>query len=164
MMNVRGLGNDVKRKEIFMYLNKHAVDVAFLQETHGVHCKNQWWTTQWGGKAFFTNGTSEARGVAILFKKGLDVTINKMTKDENGRYLIMDVQIEQQDFILTNVYSPNDDDPNFFVTIFEEMSKYNSVDRIIAGDMNLVLDKKLDSIKRQKNNENAKNVILNYME
>ena len=38
----------------------------------------------WGGEAYFANGDSASRGVAILFKRGLDVNVSMTSIDPAG--------------------------------------------------------------------------------
>ena len=45
------------------------------------------WEREWGGKILFSHGSSNARGVAILFKSGLDIDVNSVKADTQGRFL-----------------------------------------------------------------------------
>ena len=63
-----------------------------------------------GGRIIFDNGASNAKGVAILFDRNLDIKINKVIKSGYGRYLIIESEINGQTILLTNVYAPNEDD------------------------------------------------------
>jgi len=56
---------------------------------------------------------------------------------------------------LTNIYAPNEDDPNFFGAFFDHLSSFHCEEIIIEGDFNLLLDlnkdKKGGLAKTQKN-------------
>ena len=82
--NVRGLGNHVKRKQIFQYLRNKNIDIAFVQETHGTASSKRIWKSQWGGKAIFANGQGNARGTAILFARKLEIKIVNTWTDDQG--------------------------------------------------------------------------------
>ena len=43
-------------------------------------------------------------GVAILFRKGFDCKIIKKVIDPNGRYISIEVQINDEKYFLVNVY------------------------------------------------------------
>lgn len=43
--------------------------VILLQETHCTRELENLWQAEWGGKVFYSHGTSSARGVATLVKK-----------------------------------------------------------------------------------------------
>ena len=45
---------------------------------------------------------------------------------------------------LVNLYAPNDDDPNFFTSVFEHLADFQCDEVIIGGDYNLVLDVEKD--------------------
>ena len=62
--NVRGLGDNTKRREIFHYLHEGKFQIILLQEAR--HLEKRW-GAEWGGRAFFSNGTTQAKGVMILF-------------------------------------------------------------------------------------------------
>ena len=95
-MNVRGLHDNRKRKEIFMYVNKMGFDLVFLQETHSTRNDENIWRNELGGPIEFAHGEYNARGVAILFHPRLDVRIDKVTRNKNGRFLIVDCTISEK--------------------------------------------------------------------
>ena len=64
---MRGLGNRLKCKCIFNYLRDKELDVIFLQETHTDNKNIRLYENEWGSKWNVSSGTSNSRGVAILF-------------------------------------------------------------------------------------------------
>ena len=44
----------------------------------------------------------------ILFKPRLDVTIEKLTSDKNGRYILAEALVDGSKLIFLNIYAPND--------------------------------------------------------
>ena len=71
-LNVRGLGNFRKRRATFTWLRKQKADLIFLQETHTTkNCESQW-KKEWGSSIMFSHGSTNARGVAVLIRSGLD--------------------------------------------------------------------------------------------
>lgn len=87
--NVNGLGEEKKRRKIFNYLHEHKIDVTLIQEAHSCPKTNNIWANEWGGRAYFANGTTAARGVAILFRKGFSFQLLEKEVDPEGRYLIL---------------------------------------------------------------------------
>ena len=142
--NVRGIRDKLKRKELFVYLNNRKADVIFLQETHCVKKDEKFWVSEFGGTILFNNGNSKSRGVAIMFKKELDVKILKVERDEEGRSLIVKVGWDEKTFVFANAYAPNHDDPNYFLKLFEKITEIDSDYTIMGGDLNIWLDPKLD--------------------
>lgn len=86
--NVNGLAsNDAsvpKRRKLFTWLKAHCCDIAFLQETHCTDSMQRFLAQEWGGQSFFSNGTSSSRGVCILMRRGLDIEIKEIRKDDQG--------------------------------------------------------------------------------
>ena len=116
-MNTRGLGSKEKRKQLFYWLNQKRENIFFLQETHSSPDSERIWYTEWGGCIIFSHGRGNARGVAILIKKNIEVTIHTIEGGQEGRYLIVDCTLNNFQLTLANIYAPNDDDPDYFLNI-----------------------------------------------
>ena len=165
-LNVKGLGCNIKRRKLFTWLKKQQIPIALLQETHSTEESEKQWLAEWGGKAIFSHGASNARGAAILFNPTLqNVEIQETKVSEQGRFVILDLKIHEMSFTLANVYAPNNDDPQYFNSIFGIIENMPNDNRIIGGDFNLVLDIQKDKQGgRMKTHKNAQEVILNWME
>ena len=107
-INIRGLNKSIKRRSIFRWIHNQNAQFTFLQETHSTKLTVDTWSAEWGGKAFFSHGTSNSKGAMILINPKLDCKIEKCISDENGRYIILDVSVEDSRLILVNIYAPND--------------------------------------------------------
>lgn len=111
--NVRGLRNEIKRRKIFNFLHEHKFDVIMLQETHSTRDDCRFWEAEWGGKIFFSHGSSAAKGTAILIRKNLNVLINHEHADADGRVVAVSFVFEEIEFCCASIYAPNVDDVNF---------------------------------------------------
>ena len=58
---------------------------------------------------FFSHGSNNARGVAILFRSGFDINIDAVKKDGQGRLLVIKRKLEDSAFTIVNIYAPNVD-------------------------------------------------------
>ena len=143
-LNVRGLGDNQKRREIFNWLRSKALSIYFLQEVHCSENVTSIWSAEWGYKTLFSSFSSAKRGVAILFNNSFDFKIQKTYADLNGRFIICDIETEEKYITLANVYAPNDDEPIFFHDFFNHLVDFQCEDLIIGGDFNLVLDLEKD--------------------
>ena len=76
-----------------------------------------------------------------LVNPNLDVKVEKCIQDTNGRFLILDLLIDELHLILVNIYAPND--ANQQVTFFKELENqledFAQENIIIAGDFNCAL-------------------------
>ena len=63
------------------------------------------------------------------------------------------------------MYAPNEDSPDFFAKVFAELAEYSESDKIVAGDLNVTLDEKLDYRSRAKIGRHNKQVanLLNQI-
>lgn len=107
-LNARGLNQSRKRRQLFRWLHNYKFDVIFLQETYSTENVEAMWKSEWGGNLFFSHGTNHSKGVAILFNPKLDVRIENVIADKEGRYILLEVSLYDSTFLLCNIYSPND--------------------------------------------------------
>ena len=161
---MRGLGNRTKRKAIMHYLKDKQLDIAFLQETHSTNKLLKQFEIEWGNKWFAASGTSQARGVAIVFKNKSSITVNKSFVDHEGRYVICNVSMDGTEYTLCNLYAPNEDSPKFFEKLFKIIDKVACENVIIGGDFNLTLDPELDRLNSLYNNRKATEFVKKAME
>ena len=162
-INVRGIGDHVKRKCVFDHFRRIA-DILCIQETHSSKKTEQLWTNEWGGRILFSHGTTNARGVAILFKKGFFCNIGNITNDFDGRVICCEISWPHGKTItVCNIYAPNHDSPAYFDGLAQRMCDYVE-NVIILGDFNLVLCNRLDRRGTTSNNERARNMVLQLIE
>ena len=64
---------------------------------------------EWGGPIEFSHGTCGSRGIAILCPKQLDFKVVYKIKDSNGRFILIDVNFDNQNLVLVNIYAPTKD-------------------------------------------------------
>ena len=149
---------------MFLYFKKLNVSVVCIQETHCQPDVQHIWSAEWGGKMLFSNGKDNSCEVAILFNLNVQVEIEKISGDNDGRLLMADCCVNQQQVLIVNAYAPNLDSPVFFMRMFETISTHKYGDRVLCGDLNLVLDVGKDSMNRKNNNIKSKNLLDAYME
>lgn len=66
------------------------------------------------GKFICTGNSSNQTVVAILINNGLNIAIMKIYEIVIGRMLAIQVNIENKQIIIVNIYGPNKDDMMFF--------------------------------------------------
>ena len=153
-MNAHGLQDASKRRALFEQYRNRA-DIICIQETHCTQENEKLWSSEWGGRIIFANGTSTARGVCIMFKKQFFCNINKITRDYHGRFILCEVEITiDQPIAICTLYAPNSDKPSFFDGISQILCEY-CADKIVLGDFNLVLDIQKDRRSSSFNNKKA---------
>ena len=89
-----------------------------------------------------SHGSSHSRGVMILFKPRRDVSIEKITSDDHGRYILAEIVIDNTKILLVNIYVPNE--TNQQVVFLRELSKnllsnYDNENLVLGGDFNCVI-------------------------
>ena len=139
-LNVKGLGKSIKRRSIFRWLHNEKHQFAFLQETHSTKECAQFWEAEWGGKAFFSHGSSNIKGVMILVNPNLELKVEKCITDKNGRYVLLDLIVDESRIILLN-YAPNDVNQQltFFRSLQNLLGEFTQENIVVAGDFNCAL-------------------------
>ena len=67
--NCNGLANVSKINEVFTWLkDKNNIQMICVQETHSNLENELKWKSEWGGDMYFSHGTTNSRGVMIMFK------------------------------------------------------------------------------------------------
>ena len=142
-LNVRGLRNVNKRRAIFSYLKAQKATIFCLQETYSSIEDEKVWPAEWGGKMFFSHGSSHSRGVCTLLNPHSTFHLRRVEADSEGRFLIVKVIIDEECFFVTNIYAPTDyRDQDCFIRLLSErlISNTDTSKVVISGDWNTTLN------------------------
>ena len=147
-LNVRGVSNLKKRQAVFTWCRKQKASIIFLQEMHSTKDKEKQWKVEWGAPIEFARGSSNARGSAIPLCNGFDCKIKRKIVDPMGRHIGIKAEIKDENYLLFNVYAPNNDSQSakFYEQIVNVLKKEDQIyeDRIIiGGDFNCSLNPSL---------------------
>ena len=97
-----------------MWLNEQKHDFIFLQETYST----QEVEDIWQGKLFYSHGSNQSCGVMILVRSDLEFNLTSIKADDNGRYIIIEGEVQSSQFLFANIYAPNKSRSNAaFLTI-----------------------------------------------
>lgn len=163
--NCQGLNNNGKRIDVFQHLKEQKCDIYCLIDTHFTPEDEKFISLQWGLNCIFNSYSSNSRGIAILFNNTFEYKIHQQVKDAHGNYLLADISVQNNRITLASVYGPNNDNPQFFKSLYEEIDNLGNDSVIICGDFNLVLNPQLDYYNyKQVNNKKARQFLLNEIE
>ena len=56
---------------------------------------------------FHANGKQKKAGVAILISDKIDLKMKKITRDKEGRYIMIKRSIQEEGMTIANIYAPN---------------------------------------------------------
>ena len=87
--------------------------ICCLQETHfrpqdTYRLKVRRWQN-----IFHTNRKQKKAGVAILISDKIDLEIKNITRDKEGRYIMIRGSIQEDDITIVNIYAPNIGAPQY---------------------------------------------------
>ena len=89
-----------------MWFKEQKSDIIVLQETYSTAEVEDFCSTQWQGKLFFSHGTCHSCGVMVLVRGDLDFNLISIRTDE-GRYIVLEAEGQGANSLLVNVYVPN---------------------------------------------------------
>ena len=100
------------------------------------------------GSIIFSHGKSDARGVLIAFREELNYRVDNNVNN-NGRYIVLNVLIDNNPVILVNYYAPNVESEQLKLLdelndIFNSFEIVENTVFIWGGDFNMILDTTLD--------------------
>ena len=109
-------------------------------------------------------GANNARGVAILFNKHIDVQPILCFQDHDGRMIGIKITVNNCEYLIVNIYAPNNDEPEIFTKWIKNIEDYPCENVILGGDFNLTMNPNLDIHDPLLNNYNSMEVLQEYME
>ena len=150
--NVKGFQSTNKRLKLIKYFKDKIVSngFLFLQETHSTVNDEIKWKDDFKGEVFYSHGKSNSCGVLICFIGSKNLFIRNKLSDNGGRILILDVDIDDENFISVNLYNSNTEAEQLktLLKLKEMQTKLHLTQNnniICAGDFNLLFNIKLES-------------------
>jgi exonuclease III len=98
--------------------------------------KNMFLNNPYGQYNLWSNSTSSKRGVGILIKKKLPVSVLRVKADRGENYILLELEMSGENIIIGSIYGPNVNDPEFFSNLERDIVSLNNNKIIIGGDFN----------------------------
>jgi exonuclease III len=80
------------------------------------------------------------RGVGILIRSNLGITINDTKTDRTGNILLLNCSKNGQSFTLGSIYGPNENNREFFADLGKMIAELNNNSIVLGGDWNATWD------------------------
>jgi hypothetical protein len=125
------------------------LSIFCLQESHIDDQNGGKLKLMWRGKSVISKGTSNSRGCITLVGEQWDVV--EVHEAVDGHMVCAALKCEQVSILVVNIYALNDHNVAFFENFFEITNKYQDYLVAVAGDFNIVLSEKLNSVNRKSN-------------
>lgn len=122
-VNVRGLNLYEKRNKFYIWLEQNRFDVVLLQEIYFIEKYKDNYDFRWNGNCIYVFfDFLYSRGVFIFFCKEFNVDIFNVYKFEDVRKFLVNVKIDDKNFMFVNIYVLNDDLK--CMVFFERMKRF----------------------------------------
>ena len=137
-MNVQGLGDNKKCRDVITFLKGKHLNICCIQDTHYTDKTIPFVRSLWDYECYFSNYSSQSRGVAILINNNFDFKYINSEIDDTGSYIRLDFSSQEIVITIFCIYGPNNDNPEFNNRI---RGKLLTIDNacILVGDFILVI-------------------------
>jgi exonuclease III len=129
-------------------ITKLRTDVIFmadirLKSRNLVSCDNDveqmFLHNPYGSYASYFNSNNNKRGVGIFIKKNLNVSVLTSRSDPEENYLLLEISIAGNIYVLGSIYGPNSTNRSFFENLERDLQSFNTDKIILAGDWNCTM-------------------------
>lgn len=142
--NVRGIADVKKRRHIFNWFRESDFNIILLQEIHCNKQDHRKWAKEWGYEAYFSGNSSNSKGICILLKDNIDISVKRHTEIIQGRLQMLIIDINNIEILVLNIYGPNLDEDTFFEHVETIIADNDDKYIIAGGDFNTVMNVKYD--------------------
>lgn len=140
--NIGGMNSPQKRSKVFHYVKKFSANVICLQETHIKEKDIRLLKNRKLGNEYISANEKKKNGVVFYVDNRLKAKI--AFKDKEGRYLGLEVTLQNGKCLMVGIYAPLDKKDQFYTNLNEELSKVNYEKTLIMGDWNGVVNPEID--------------------
>ena len=121
------------------YKKKKDPYICCLQETHfrpqdTYRPKVRGWKN-----IFLANGKQKKARVAILISEKIELKIKNITRDKEGRYIMVKGSVQEEDITIANIYAPNIEAPQYIRQTQADTKGEIDSNTMIVGDFNAPL-------------------------
>jgi len=124
---------------------KLRTDIIFLSDirlcnsrgvSNSIKLENSLLTNPYCSYRFLAQSSSNKRGVGILIKQKLNLTVLQEERDPEDNFLALHVSSGGKEFIIGSIYGPNMHCPNFFDKLYTSLTRLGNLPIILGGDWN----------------------------
>jgi len=146
-LNVRGIRESKKRRNIFCFFKDQKASFYFLQETFSDQSDESSWRHECGGETISLHGTRHSKEVCILIEPSIkNYKVIYSHYDTFGTFVLINLKIDCLELSLCNVYAPNNHaEQMLFIQNLNNLiiDKSELSNLIIGGDWNCTLTKRI---------------------
>ena len=125
-MNVQCLVHNKKCRDVIHFLKGKHLNICCIQDTHYTDKTIPFVRSLWGYECYFSNYSSQSRGVAILINNNFDFKYINSEKDDTGNYLRLDFSSQEIVITIFCIYGPNNDNPELYNRIRDKLLIINN--------------------------------------
>lgn len=133
-LNVAGLVNLIKCKQIAKYLKEQKADIICLQETHLKPLEAKLLYGLFQGDIYQSFSGHRSAGVLIGIKFGIPWTLKQHIPDPSGRYVILQELLFGQEITVIGIYASNQNQTTFQDNLKQCIPASNTEEVLMLGN------------------------------
>ncbi|XP_068107367.1 alpha-protein kinase 2 isoform X1 [Hyperolius riggenbachi] len=142
--NVKGLNSNKKRVLALKQFRESEADIILVQETHFKRGGSFTFASKHFPVHYTASCPTGKGGVAILFKRDMNIEVLSTKLDPKGRYIILKCKMGDLTFVLINLYAPNERQVAFISKVLAFWQDMDCAAVIVGGDFNVIHSPGLD--------------------
>ena len=167
VVNIRGMTTDGTNGPKMDLIMRHNQDIKIIIDCHLKSTEIIKYQQKYRNWNFHlsTNESGNSRGIMIMTRKSMELQEQIVKNDDNGNYILLKITHDRSDILLSAIYGPGTDEPQFYEDVLNKIDNTGIVNKIICGDFNLTLDPTLETWNYigTQNNKNAREVLKRYV-
>ena len=138
--------DNTKRRELFDFLKNSGLTFVFLQETKFCPLKHDKYGEDWHNPMIFLNSVRSGEAGTGILCNSLSIKVLNRLEDDEGRIIVLDVDVFGSKFHLVNTYFPNEPylKNDFITKLYPYLSSNYPV--MWCGDYNIATNPKIDRL------------------
>jgi len=163
--NAKGLRGNNKRAKVINWANRKNFDIMAIQESHFLEEDRTKWEKNWEGKIISSCGKGNKKGVTFLIRKELNYKLIKEYRDKKGRWLILELEMEDTKYTIATYYGPNKDKIWHLEDMISKVDEIGNSNTLICGDFNFVFNLNIDKLGgRNTTNFKCRKRVIEWMQ
>ena len=147
-----------------LVLSTFSVNVAAVQEIHFT-CAANCRVLENDYVVLSAYGSRSSVGVSLLIGRSLHADVNLVLADDGGRLVVANVAVKIFEFRVDTVYAPNiaAERVSFFWSLAPFLDNLKRI--VLMGDLNAILDPKVDSVRRRdRGSRRCESSLIDFMD
>ena len=135
VVNIRGMTTDGINGPKMDLIMRHNQDIKIIIDCHLKSTEIIKYQQKYRNWNFHlsTNETGNSRGIMIMTRKSMELQEQIIKNDDNGNYILLKITHDRSDILLSAIYGPGTDEPQFYEDVLNKIDNTGIVNLVSPG-------------------------------